>query len=133
MKDLKTLVLFASLFIAIGACKKKKDDEPKAIGGKGGSAVINATAKHHGKNIDSCTIYIKYNATNMPSSYDDSVKCVMSNGKPVASFSGLKTGDYYLYGRGWDTSIHQTVVGGIQYTITSETAQDITVPVTEGD
>jgi hypothetical protein len=132
MKNLKTLILFACLGISLADCKKKDDDTvEKSIGGKGGSAVIHATPQHHGRNIDSCTIYIKYNATNLPTTFDDSAKCVQLNGKPVATFSGLKKGDYYFYGYGWDPGISQNVRGGIAYTITTENTQQVNVPVSE--
>ncbi|MCB0697067.1 MAG: hypothetical protein KDC07_06865, partial [Chitinophagaceae bacterium] len=90
----KTTLLFLAAAITLTACNRQEDE----IAGKGGKATIKATPKHHDINIDSCTIHLKYNASDMPSSYDEEVKCVMENGKPVATFTDLKKGKYYLYG-----------------------------------
>ncbi len=125
--------VFTSVFItltvcSIISCNRKENEE---IAGKGGSATLKITSQHHGKNIDSCTIYIKYNTLDAPSSYDDSVRCVLVDGKPVATFNQLKKGKYYLFGRGWDPSIVQAVRGGIPYTIKEEQNFEINIPVTE--
>ena len=110
----------------------RKDEIIEDKAGKGGNATLLITPQHHGKNIDSCTIYIKYNTLDAPTTpYDDSAICIMSDGKPVASFTGLKKGDYYLYGEGYDPSILQQVAGGINHTIEEEKSIQIFIPVTE--
>lgn len=130
MKKVTAIVSILALSIcSLTSCDDRNDPE---LGGKGGSATLRVTPQHHGENIDSCTISIKYNAQDKPANYDEEVKCVMENGKPVATFSNLKKGNYYVYGKGWDADIEQDVVGGIPYTITEEKSIDITVPVTEG-
>ena len=43
--------------------------------------------------------------------YDDSVKCKMENGKPVAIFYELRKGTYLFYAHGWDLVRSQTVEG----------------------
>lgn len=131
MKYLKMLGI-ATLVLGINACERD-DPKPtgeKTVGGKGGNAILNVTAQHHNKNIDSCKIYIRYNATSA-GAYDDSANCVTVNGIPVAKFSGLKKGDYYLYGDGWDPSIEEEVKGGAPITVTEEKEQNIYVAVTE--
>ena len=123
-------VLVAACSITLfAACKK----DPKA--GKGGNAVLKVTPRHHGKNIDSCTIFIKYNTQDLPADgkYDDSAQCVPEGGKPVATFSNLNKGEYYLYGEGWDPNLPDTVVGGLPYIIKEETVQSFNISVTEGD
>lgn len=132
----KILALFpVLLLVTVIACRK--DDNNPEPSGKGGNATLQATPQHHGKNIDSCTIYIKYNTSDAPADgkYDDSAVCVPLGGKPVATFTQLKKGPYYLFGKGWDPSISQGVVGGTPYTIadTTVTTYTINVPVTEGD
>ena len=119
----------------MAGCERKENPkpEPEQSAGKGGATTFKITPKHHGRNIDSATIYIKYNTQDLPSTYDDSAKCVMENGKPVATFSGLKKGKYYLYGKGWDPSISEGVKGGVPQNITEEKTYEITLPVTEGD
>lgn len=127
---LKNSVVLAVLaFFTLTSCERKEDD----IAGKGGNTTLKVTPQHHGDNIDSCTIFLKYNAQDLPSSYDEEVTCIQENGKPVATFSNLKKGEYYVYGSGWDPDINQAVVGGIPYTITEDGTLNITVPVTEGD
>src|SRR5690606_7697800 len=93
----------AIMFLMATSCGDKDNQTviETPVGGKGGAVTLLVTPQHHERNIDSCTIYISYNATSK-SRFDDSAKCVMMSGKPVASFSGLKKGNYYLYGLGWD-------------------------------
>ncbi len=124
------LLSFASVLL-FAACERKQPTPVGGKGGKGGNATLKVTPQHHGENIDSCTIYLKYNAQDKPSAYDEEVKCVKENGKPVATFTNLNKGNYYVYGDGWDPDIEQEVEGGIPYTITEETTKEITVPVTE--
>ncbi len=119
------LFIAASLFII--SCKKN---------GTGGEAVVTASVKHHDKNIYGATVYLKFNAKEMPSdpavNYD--LKLTADSAGEHVHFKGLLYGNYYLYGRGYDSSIAQTVSGGIPLKIKwSERKQEIevTVPVTE--
>lgn len=132
-KILNVVLVTAFAFYALASCKRKDPEPPvvKNIGGKGGNVTIYATPQHHDRNIDSCTVYIKYNAKTSATVYDDSVVCVQVNGKPVATFTGLKKGDYYLYGYGWDPKIAEVVKGGASFTADEEKAYDAFVPVTE--
>lgn len=129
---MKHLLLALALIPVLTSCQK---DDPKFIGGKGGSTVLILSPKHHTRYIDSCTIYVKYNTKDAPSGgYDDSMVCSNFGAKPTATFSNLKKGDYYLYGYGYDTLIHQNVKGGFGYSITADaTSIPLDVPVTEGD
>jgi len=124
-------IIFPLLLILTSACNRTDKNENTA--GKGGAATLHITPQHHGKNIKNATIYIKYNATDAPASFDDSAKCVLADTVPVASFTQLKTGNYYLYGKGYDSAILQTVEGGINYRIEEEKEISIFIPVTEGD
>jgi hypothetical protein len=110
------------------SCKKKS----KA--GLGGNANLKVATQHHGLIIDSCTISIKFNSLDAPSDgmYDLTQKVSKGNaGDSFTIFKGLKAGDYYVYGIGWDPSISNNVKGGIPYTIDNETDLSIIVPVTE--
>ncbi len=121
---------------SFAACKKEEGttEEPPLTGGKGGAATLRVTMRHHTKPIDTGTVHIKYKAKDAPTTpYDDSAKVVLDAGVPVATFSGLTKGSYYLYGFGYDPAIVNNVKGGIPYEITEEKSLDITVPVTEGD
>lgn len=132
---MKTIALAVLSLTLLASCAKQDpiptpDPNPA---GKGGNATLLITPKHHGNLIDSCTIYVKYNATEAPATYDDSMKVTMRNGQPTAIFPNLKNGNYYLYGYGWDPSIQDTVLGGAPYTIASQDSLFVNLPVTEGD
>lgn len=131
MKGFVNTVLVLATTISVFACCRP--EEQTEVGGKGGNATLKVTPQHHGNNIPNSKVQIKYNTQELPTSFDEVEMTVDDNGKPVATFSGLKKGNYYIYGSGYDSSIGQNVVGGIPYTITEENTQSITVPVTEGD
>lgn len=130
---LSLLVLLSAITLSVLSCKRPDDN----IGGKGGKATLKVTPQHHGNNIADCTIYIKYNSQTPPSDttvgYDESAVCVMEDGIPVATFTALKKGNYYILGYGWDPAVSQNVKGGIPFTINEESIIKINVPVTEGD
>lgn len=132
MKTVRIIVA-ALLILILGAAGCKREDKA----GKGGEATLKVTPQHHGKNINDCIIYLKYDQSTPPSDntdgYDENVAVTMEDGKPVATFTKLKKGKYYIYGNGYDPDISQNVKGGIPYEISSETNLSINVPVTEGD
>lgn len=103
--------------------------------GTGGNNTVIATVKHHGLIIPNATVYIKYNATEFPGEnpnlYDD-YKTAGKDGK--VKFEGLKRGDYYFFGKGFDTTINQIVIGGIPVQLLQKAGEKlIDIPVTEGD
>lgn len=127
---MKTKLFLFTLFIISTAfgCKKKSS------AGTGGNANLKVVAQHHSLSIDSGTIYIKFNTLDAPSDgvYDLTQSFSSSStGNAFTIFNGLKKGDYYIYGTGWDPSISNQVKGGIPYTVESETELSIIVPVTE--
>lgn len=95
------------------------------IGGKGGNATLLVTPKHDGLYIDSCMVYIKYNAPVIPANnvYDDSIACVEIDGKPTAKFTNLTSGEYYLYAKGWDIVRSEKVRGGMPYEVSDSTTK----------
>lgn len=119
------------LAIVLGSAGCTRQDKA----GKGGNAVLKITPKHHSLDITDCTVYIKYNTSTPPSEttagYDEQMTVVMEDGKPVATFSGLKNGKYYIYGYGFDADISKDVKGGIPYEVTTQSTISINVPVTE--
>ena len=129
----KLIVLLILVCVGLGC--SKKDDPIVYIGGKGGNGILKITPRHHGAQIDSCTVYIKYNSVDAPSDakYDDSAVCVLAGGIPVATISGLKRGNYYLYGYGWDPSLSPPahVKGGLPYVLNDETSQTVALAVSE--
>lgn len=129
-------LLAFSLFTA--SCVRKTEvnpTEPKPKAGKTGLTTLRITPQHHEKNIDSCWVYLKYNATARPDDgmYDDSLLVTPQDGKPIAKFTFLNKGDYYVYGVGYDPDIAEPVVGGTSFTVidTLEKTYDIYLAVTE--
>jgi len=118
------------IVFTIAACTRKDNN---GTAGKGGIAILRIVPKHHNvfTNIINAKVYIKYNAQDAPNSYDDSVTCIDLSSMPTGVFTSLKTGQYYLYAQGYDTSISQNVKGGMPYTIVDETTIDLSLPVTE--
>ncbi|RYZ49737.1 MAG: hypothetical protein EOP49_15580 [Sphingobacteriales bacterium] len=121
------------LFVAVCLCliNCRKEDVPKGTAGPGGSSTLKITPRHHNTDIYSSTVYIKYNAQDAPSSFDDSAICVQENGEPVATFTQLKQGQYYLLAKGWDATISEDVIGGLPFTISADSTYVISLPVTE--
>ena len=111
------------IVILLTAFSCHKDD---AGAGKGGSADLSFNLKHHGvaHNLINCKVYVKYNAQDAPANgvYDDSVTTTDADTMQVATFTGLKNGNYYFYGTGCDTSIFQHAIGGLPYIISSQTS-----------
>lgn len=123
------LLIIAFGMLLFFSCKKSESNESTA--GKGGSATLKITPQHHTRNIDSCTIYVKYNTLDVAASYDDSVICVLENGRPVGTITQLKKGRYYLYGYGWDPLMATWVKGGLPFTIAADSTYQINLSVTE--
>lgn len=132
-----SLSLFAVAIIASSSCKPDKECEDA---GTGGNLTVVATLKHHSKVIYNQpsypdTVYVKFNTQDMPDSvtpYD--TYFVGEAGEDHVHLEGLKCGDYYFYGAGFDTLITQRVIGGIPFTTTQTDGEiELNVPVTEGD
>ena len=131
-------IILTALFIStiITSCKK---DEDKCSAGKGGSLTIVAFPQHHGKAIYNQptypdTIYVKFNTQVSPglstANYD--TYFVGETGEDHVHMEGLKCGDYYFLGAGFDTTINQRVIGGIPYSTEQKEGEiDLNIPVTE--
>jgi hypothetical protein len=128
MKNLFSIFSLFCVIVALSAvsCKKKANSVPPIVdtAGKGGTTTLIVLPQHHNisKNINTCEVYIKYNAQNTPSAYDDSTACTFANGVVTCQFTNLKNGDYYLYGRGYDTSVQRVVGGGLYSPISKQSA-----------
>lgn len=122
----------AMLFASCGDKEPSPTPAPALTGGKGGTAVLQVYPQHHGQPIDSCTIYIKYATNDLPAgSYDDSARCVVVGSAGMATISGLKTGNYYLFGLGYDPAFGVAVDGGVPYNISQEDTFEVYLPVGE--
>jgi len=99
---MKIRLIIVMLIMCLQACQGP--DEPQPVtGGKGGKTVLRITPEFQEFLIDTCTVYIKYATHDAPANglYDDSAVCVLADTVPVATFSGLTKGIYYLYGVGY--------------------------------
>ncbi len=124
MKNLSFLLLI-SLFI-YASCTKP---------GLGGEAEIHIDVKHHSVLVPYTNVYIKYDAKEFPgddlSKYDASIT---TNNMAHGHFGNLKKGNYYIYGVGFDSTINQTVTGGMKVKVSKKSEMlDVTLQVTEGD
>ncbi len=124
---IKTILLTALAATTAVSCKKA---------GTGGDAVIVADIKHHETPIKGATLYVKYNAEDLPSdptnNYD--LKIVGDAKEDHIHIEGLKWGKYYLYAVGFDSTISKPVIGGIGHKIkwSNRKAEiDLAVPVAE--
>lgn len=119
------IMLLAVLSISIYSCDKDEKTTPKPaepiVAGKGGMTTLRIIPMHDSVNIDSCFVYVKYNALDMPDHYDDSMYCTWDGKQYRAEFPGLKKGNYFLYAKGWDI-IRSQKTNGYLYHIITDTA-----------
>jgi hypothetical protein len=116
------LAIFLSGFLFAAGCKKTTSDNVTG-GGKGGNATLIITPQHGGVFIDSCTVYIKYGTDNAPANglYDDSAVCAVADTTPIAAFTNLTNGMYYLFGKGYHTTYSPPYLkGGLSITISRQ-------------
>lgn len=93
-----------ALFLLAAACKPSKNNSVSG-GGKGGNVTIRLIPELWGEFVDTCMVYVKYGSLDAPAGdiYDDSVLCITANDTPSATFTNLKVGLYYFYGKGYHT------------------------------
>ncbi len=130
MKNLVIVILVVAAF-ATGCTH----DPFQPIAGKGGNATLVVYPAHHGKasELDSMKVYVKYNTQDAPSNgvYDDSMACTFINAQYLCTFTGLKNGNYYIYGKGYDYEYATGVQGGLPHKITAQQSQNFYLPVSE--
>lgn len=119
--------------LLVGACALTLFTACKPDPGLGGTAQIQMTVKHHDELIPGAQIYILYGSKlspgTSPSAYDDFITAGVD---AKATFGELEKGDYYLFSRGYDSSIQDSVFGGIPISIKKKGEVVVTdVPVTE--
>ena len=129
------LTILVITVLSFSACKKNET----CSAGRGGSLTIVAFPQHHGKPIYNRavyldTIYVKFNTQDAPgtntANYD--TYFVGEAGEDHVHMEGLKCGDYYFLGAGFDTTINQRVVGGIPFSTDQKEGEiDLNIPVTE--
>jgi hypothetical protein len=115
------------------------DDGSCQLAGLGGNTTIVAKPQHHGAAIYSQsnypdTAYVKFNTQEFPgwnpSSYD--ALFAGAQGADHVTIAGLKTGQYYIWMAGFDTTIAERVTGGLPVTLTQSSGiVEQVIPVTE--
>jgi len=111
--------LMLGLVLLFSSCGRDEKNDVD-IAGKGGNATMRISPVHGASEvIEGCILYLKYNSQDKPSDdrYDETVACTMVDGHPQGSFTGLKKGDYYIFGKGYNPDHGDTVKGGYPYHI----------------
>ena len=115
------------------------DDGSCQLAGLGGNTTIAAKPQHHGVPIYNQaaypdTAYVKFNRQDFPGPDPFSYDAIFAGipGEDHVKLTGLKTGYYYIWMAGFDTSIAQRVTGGIPFALTQSSGElDLIIPVTE--
>ncbi|MES2704141.1 MAG: hypothetical protein V4649_15985 [Bacteroidota bacterium] len=122
------------LFVICAAIAGCTHDTP-ILSGKGGSATVVLYPRHHDTawRLRDMKVYVKYNTLNAPANnvYDDSATGIVHDSLVSAAFTSLKNGNYYFFGKGFDTFYNQEVKGGKPYILTAQAPQNMTLPVSE--
>ena len=122
---MKKLVFLIACIILLYACKKE---------GTGGKATVQGVVNHHNLPIPNAVVYIKYGAKEFPGTNltDYDAKVTAGSVSAEYKFENLKKGDYYLYSIGYDSSISESVTGGVPILVKKKTETvTVDVPVTE--
>ncbi len=120
----KIIILSCTIFIV--SCTKNKLD---------GDATVEGTVKHHSKIIPNASVFIKFNAIDLPSTdtleYDAKVRADKDG---YYKFTAYK-GKYFVYAFGYDYAIPAPyhVVGGQGVKLRSKEKVTLNLFVTEGD
>ncbi len=112
----------------------EENDGSCLYAGTGGSTTIVAYPKHHGADTRPYHVYVKFNAQDSPGTdpwlYDLVVDADTTENH--IEIENLKPGKYYIYEVAFDTSISDTVTGGIPYILTQTSGEvNLNIPVTE--
>ena len=130
-----------SAFIAFAlfmffACKK---GDEQCVGGTGGNVELNVYLQHDTHAVVNLknyrdTIYIKYNTKEYPGPNLSGYDAVVIGDWPgdFVRVTGLKCGDYFIYGAGYESVHGYRVSGGIPCSIgQTEGKLSMTIPVTQ--
>lgn len=117
------LLLAAVATMTFQGCKTEGFDGDGSISGR---------VAHHGLKIPDATVYIKFHATELPSTnVSDFDASVQSDSNGDYTISSLKKGKYYLYAVGYDSSISQVVRGGLAVSLKNGENATAALAVTE--
>lgn len=123
MKVYLTIILLSLL--AFYGCKKNQ---------LGGKSTIKGNIKHHAKVIPFCTVFIKYDASELPGTdttiFDAKVKADADGNYTINCYKG----NYFLYGYGYDNQVttnNGKVTGGSGVSVRNNEKVTIDLSVTE--
>lgn len=130
---MKSTVLLAVLALSVASCSK--DGDKVANCRTCGDMKIIVDVAHHNSLIDTGMVYIKYNATDATTEFDDSARLIKNTSDyATATFYQKRVGSYYIYAKGYDNKIQEVVAGGVPLNISYDydnTGYKTTIPVTE--
>lgn len=126
---LATLLFF---FSAIG-CKKEDKQPDNDKDHKYDHVELSGSVLHHDRPISFARVFIKKGTSTFPGKNHDLYDNEMETGSDANfHFHDLVPASYYIYSEGWDSTISDSVFGGIPLTITGKSeTQQMNVPVTE--
>lgn len=120
-----TNYIFLLFLIALSGCKKNELE---------GKSNISGNIKHHEKIIAYATVFIKFNAKDLPgvdtTLYDDKVKADANGNYTIKCYKG----NYFLYGYGYDNQVSSNngrVTGGSAVSIRNNERVNIDLAITE--
>jgi hypothetical protein len=123
---MRKVILIIIGVLAIAACKKND---------LGGDAIIEGTVYHHNKPITNCSVFLKFNASELPgedtNAYDAKVRVDKDGYFKFAPYKGK----YFIYAYGKDPGIPAPYIveGGQAVKLRSKETVSLNIYVTEGD
>lgn len=119
---MKNCIAVCIVILFLASCTKE---------GTGGDATLVVFLQHHTKPILSRpayldTVFVKFNSRELPGTQKNNFDTffVGEAGEDHVHCKGLKPGDYYLYGAGFDTAINERVTGGMHVRIKHKERKD---------
>jgi hypothetical protein len=102
--------------------------------GLNGENMVVAHPKHHSVSIKGATVYVKFNAKELPGTKptDYDANFVGKANEDHVHIEGLKKGNYFLYAVGFDSTIMQPVTGGLAIDLSKKSGEtDVEIHITE--
>jgi hypothetical protein len=134
--DTKHLLIPVLFVILLFSCRKEENNPGGTTVVQGGKVTLTAQVKHHSFPVGGCEVYLKYNTSEFPGkdvSQYDLHKTAGPNG--FVQFEALPNGDHYLYARGWDAAVSDSVTGYIPVSVYAKPGEekefDYEIPVSE--
>ncbi|CAN5618548.1 hypothetical protein BH11BAC1_BH11BAC1_20150 [soil metagenome] len=135
MDKIYRILLIFYLLTAL-SCRKT---EEKCIGNTGGNLILKVFLRHEIHDVVNLknyrdTVYIKYNVKEFPGSdlskYDQTI--IGEWPGDYVSVTGLKCGNYFVYGTGYESAHGYRVKGGIPFSTEQKNGEiSLIIPVSE--